>query len=206
MAAEVYIVRHGQDQDGARQILNGWRDPELTLLGELQAEATAKVLGNLLSGREVTLYSSDQRRAIQTAEPIQSELGLGGFMQFPALRERRLGIFTGLTITEVLKEVKHESHLIETPHTKYVEDPRYGCETFEKVQQRVRQFARYVWNTHSDDHSVVVAMHGDSGRALAGAFVRKPMREMLDEPFKNGDILHISGDNVRRIALEPIAA
>lgn len=197
---EVFIVRHGQCTDGARGVMAGELDPDLSALGEQQALKAAKNLASLLIDSEVALYSSTKNRAVQTAERIAAVLGVETFLQFPALDERRLGRFTGLTVPQALSFID-PLHIIDMVHTKFVEHPSYGCETFAQVEARVRPFASYIRQTYEQtEQSVVVAMHGDSGRALAGVLTGQGMADMLDFPFNNGDILHVQDASVERLA------
>ncbi len=196
---EVFIVRHGQCTDGARGVMAGELDPDLSLQGELQAEGAAQRLARHVVGAEVALYSSTKNRAIQTAQSIARALNIDSFMQFPALDERRLGRFTGLTVPEALKFID-PADIIDKVHTKFVHHPKYGCETFDELMARVGEFADYVRATHPDHSTPVVAMHGDSGRALTAVFTGQSMEETLDFPFHNGDILRIRGDDFERLA------
>ena len=53
MAAEIYIARHGQNQDNAKGVLNGHRDLPLTDLGRAQAVDLAERSSHL--GAEFTI-------------------------------------------------------------------------------------------------------------------------------------------------------
>jgi 2,3-bisphosphoglycerate-dependent phosphoglycerate mutase len=93
----VILVRHGQTawNDGAR--FQGHLDSPLTDTGIQQAEA----LGRRLASEQIAaIYSSDLGRALQTAEIIARRTKLS-VKSDARLRERSLGIFEGLTRTEV---------------------------------------------------------------------------------------------------------
>lgn len=70
----IYIVRHGQDDDTVR---GGWSDTPLTALGVQQSIQFADdLLNNQHKYNICKLYSSDLKRAKQTAEIISQKLHL----------------------------------------------------------------------------------------------------------------------------------
>src|SRR5438270_463330 len=92
------LVRHGQTNCNVENVWHGWDDCELTAEGQLQAEAVA----TRLTGEPIeAVYSSDSRRALQTAAAIAAPHGL-----YPVpdagLRERHAGEFEGLTMQEIV--------------------------------------------------------------------------------------------------------
>jgi probable phosphoglycerate mutase len=76
MAKDIYVVAHTQSEHHVQKLVGGWYDSELTEFGRLQADAVAERLASIL-GREpeVEIFSSDLRRAAQTAEPVGRRLG-----------------------------------------------------------------------------------------------------------------------------------
>lgn len=68
---ELLLIRHGLPV--RRELREGIADPELSTAGHQQAKHLAEYLGS----EEISaLYSSPQRRAVQTAEPIAAAMGL----------------------------------------------------------------------------------------------------------------------------------
>ena len=61
----LFIVRHGQDEDNANLTLNGRRDKPLTELGRQQAKTVATKLKN---HQIDVIYSSPLKRAFETAQ------------------------------------------------------------------------------------------------------------------------------------------
>lgn len=43
MTNTLVLVRHGQSEWNARNLFTGWRDPELTALGRLEAERAGRL-------------------------------------------------------------------------------------------------------------------------------------------------------------------
>ena len=93
---EILLLRHGQSEGNESGRFGGHGPTPLTALGHQQAAATAAVLG---AERLTRIWASDLVRARQTAEPIAAAAGLP-LETTPALRERSVGVFTGMSFTE----------------------------------------------------------------------------------------------------------
>jgi probable phosphoglycerate mutase len=90
------LVRHGETPWNIERRLQGHRDIDLNNAGRHQAQAAALWL---LREPVDAVYSSDLLRAWHTAERLAVALGLER-KPMPALRERRYGMFEGLTHVE----------------------------------------------------------------------------------------------------------
>jgi probable phosphoglycerate mutase len=95
-AARICLVRHGETEWNAERRIQGQIDIGLNDAGRRQAAAAGRWLEN---AGITALYSSDLVRARTTAETIGRALSLDPVL-VPALRERRYGIFEGLTYAE----------------------------------------------------------------------------------------------------------
>jgi len=73
---KIITVQHCQSEQHINGMMGGWNDWELTELGHAQARRIGERLGGELMGRSVKIYSSDLKRAAQTAEPLAKKLGL----------------------------------------------------------------------------------------------------------------------------------
>ena len=91
------IVRHGETAWNAEHRVQGQLDIPLNEIGLRQAQAVGKVLG---TERFDVIYSSDLSRALQTAQPTASALGMK-ILEDRNLRERHYGIFERQTYAEV---------------------------------------------------------------------------------------------------------
>src|ERR687893_1738013 len=69
----VLLIRHGQSQGNAEGRFGGHTSTPLSQRGRLQAEATAHALASETFN---AIYSSDLRRAVETAEPLARLTGL----------------------------------------------------------------------------------------------------------------------------------
>ena len=91
MDTTIFLVRHGETVDNARQIMQGQTQGCLNQRGRSQAQAVT----NRLADEQIdAVVSSDLHRAVQTAEIIAAPHGLS-VCTTPLLRERDWGDFTG---------------------------------------------------------------------------------------------------------------
>src|SRR5207248_1078274 len=94
---------HAERTEGGR--FAGHGPTPLTALGRRQAEATGAALA--ADGGLTAIFASDLPRAVQTAAPIVAATGIAMHVT-PALRERSVGIFTGMTFAEA--ETQYPEH------------------------------------------------------------------------------------------------
>jgi probable phosphoglycerate mutase len=71
----VYLVTHPEAQHHVDGLVGGWYDSELTARGRQQADRIADVLASRIGEQPVEIYSSDLKRATQTAE-VQTDARL----------------------------------------------------------------------------------------------------------------------------------
>jgi 2,3-bisphosphoglycerate-dependent phosphoglycerate mutase len=83
---KLFLVTHAESQHQVEQMTGGWYDTGLTKKGRDQAENIAGELSANQAGRATELYSSDLRRAAETAEAISRRLQLVPVLT-PQLRE-----------------------------------------------------------------------------------------------------------------------
>ncbi len=93
----VYLARHGQSDWNAAGRWQGHADRPLTALGLRQAADLAERLASVPLD---AVYSSDLRRARETAEPVAKRHGLE-VQAISALREVDVGAWCGLSRPEV---------------------------------------------------------------------------------------------------------
>jgi probable phosphoglycerate mutase len=96
-ALEILLLRHAQSQGNEEGRFGGHGPTPLTPHGRDQATAVARALAR--EGGLVTILSSDLVRAVQTAQLVSQATGVD-VTTTPELRERSVGIFTGLTFAE----------------------------------------------------------------------------------------------------------
>ena len=92
----ICLVRHGETEWNAERRIQGQIDIGLNATGLRQAAAAGRWLK---TAGIVALYSSDLKRAWTTAQAIGEALALVPVAE-PQMRERRYGVFEGLTYAE----------------------------------------------------------------------------------------------------------
>lgn len=187
MHTEMFLIRHGETAWNAESRFQGHQDSPLTPRGIAQAEAAAEYLR---SHAPTALYSSDLPRTLQTADPIARATGLA-IVPEPALRERNLGIFEGLTREEI--EARYADDL-----ARYAaRDPEYvvpNGESLRQLHQRGLDVMERLARRHVGERVAVVS-HG----ALLTTFLRHlngiPLH--LPSPFAihNGSVSRIRFDH-----------
>lgn len=104
---QVLLLRHGETEANAAGVLQGQSESDLTARGRAQAAALAEALKERFSSDPNYanlghIVSSDLRRAADTAAAVASSLGLAVYKD-PRLRERRLGVFQGISAAACLE-------------------------------------------------------------------------------------------------------
>jgi len=104
-ATEFYLVRHGRTYWNDEGRWQGQADAILNETGRLQAEAVAGAFAETFAEGEpaqnlTAIYSSDLKRAVDTAEAIARRVGIP-VQTDPRLREINLGEWQGLLSAEL---------------------------------------------------------------------------------------------------------
>lgn len=93
----IITIQHTQSVHHTNGMVGSWTDWELTELGIAQAKRIGEALKAELAGQKPVLYSSDLKRARQTADCIGNALGVAPILK-PELRERNLGCCCGKSV------------------------------------------------------------------------------------------------------------
>ena len=152
----IFLVRHGETVDNARQIMQGQTQGELNEQGREQARQVAE----RLSAEHVdAVVASDLHRAVQTAEIIAAPLGLP-VKTTELLRERDWGSFTGRYIPDLKGEVWPDD-----------------IETEQHLLERARTLLILLTTTYPEGRVVAVG-HGIINKAILAVYAQCPMREV----------------------------
>ncbi len=152
----IFLVRHGETVDNARQIMQGQTQGELNEKGREQARQVAE---RLAEEQVDAVVASDLHRAIQTAEYIAAQHGLS-VTTTPLFRERDWGSFTGCFIPDLKGKVWPDD-----------------IESEEALLLRARAFLLYILATYPEKRVVAVG-HGIMNKAILAVYARCPMREV----------------------------
>ncbi len=98
---EILFLRHGESLGNSLKIMTGQTDVDLSERGYLQAEAAAEFLAG--QGIDV-IYSSDLKRAYNTALKVSEKIGLP-IITSKELREIFIGDFEGIKMEDLSAEV-----------------------------------------------------------------------------------------------------
>ena len=156
MVTTIFLVRHGETVDNARQIMQGQTQGELNEMGFKQAQ---EVAARLSSEPIDAVVASDLHRAIQTAEIIAKPHGLP-VETTPLLRERDWGGFTGRFIPDLRGEVWPDD-----------------IESEEALLQRAHDFLQIMTATY-DGKRVVAVGHGIINKAILAVYASCSMKEV----------------------------
>lgn len=152
----LYLVRHGETVDNARQIMQGQTQGELNERGREQAREVALQMADW---HVDAFVCSDLHRAIQTAEIIAAPHGMT-VETTPLLRERDWGGFTGLFIPD-LKDKQWPADV----------------ESQEALLKRAGQFLNFIREKY-EGHTVVAVGHGIINKAIQAVYHHCEMRDV----------------------------
>lgn len=184
----IYLARHGQDEDNANGLLNGHRNTPLTDIGISQAQELARHIQDKGLTFD-TVYSSPLSRAAETARIIASTLNAPAPQIMPELIERDFGIMTGKRVADIEKLCAPD--IIKTSIITYFVSPE-GAETFPQLVARGKHIVEHIQKLHHDG-SVLLVAHGDIGKMIYAAYYNKPWQEVLTSfHFGNSELLVLS--------------
>ncbi len=172
--ARLLLVRHGQSTWNRERRIQGQLDPPLSDEGRQQARR----LGRRLAGRLFAgFYSSDLKRAFETAEAIAGATGVQPQAD-ASLREIYLGEWEGLR-TEEIAERFPESW------ARWVKDPDWdvvpGGEGGEAFAARVNAAIDAIFQRHANGE-VLVVTHGGVIQIALLSTIGRPSQGLF--PFK----------------------
>ena len=140
----LYLVRHGETVDNARQVMQGQTPGQLNDTGIAQAQ---EVRDKLANHHFDAIVASDLKRAIDTAEIIAQAHGLN-VVTTPLLRERDWGDFTGRFIPELKGQPWPDN-----------------VESLQHLLDRAEQFLDFIRHTY-EGRSVLAVGHGIMNKAV----------------------------------------
>lgn len=156
MTTILYLVRHGETVDNARQVMQGQTQGKLNEEGIRQA----RELALRMKDEPIDAFvASDLRRSIDTCRLLAEPHALP-VATTPLLRERDWGSFTGRYIPDLKGE------------------PWPGdIESLDDLQQRARQFLDFIRDTYPGQRVLAVG-HGIINKAIQAVYYGKLMREV----------------------------
>ncbi|HEY6054466.1 MAG TPA: histidine phosphatase family protein [Gaiellaceae bacterium] len=151
----ILLVRHGETDWNRDRRWQGHADPPLNEAGRRQSERLAETL---LADPPAAVYSSDLRRARETAEIVARRLDLP-VQTDPRLREVDVGEWSGLTLAEVERLYPEGMRRREAGGTGWERG-----ETYEAMGERVVAALQEIAAAHDGGRVLVVTHGGAMGR------------------------------------------
>lgn len=146
------LLRHGATDWNLEGRCQGATDLELNETGFRQAQE----VGAALSGDRIdAVYSSDLKRALQTARFISQPHGLTVTVD-PGLRELDHGVLEGLTFEEIRASYPD---FMRVWRTEPAEAPVPGGERLIDVEKRAWEGLNRIVRRHGPDETVVIVSH-----------------------------------------------
>ena len=183
---KLIIIRHGETPWNARHKVQGLSDQPLSKEGLWQAE--------LLSGRFAkmdidAIYTSNLRRAIQTAEAVAKYHPKIPMTKDKTLNEMAWGVWEGLSFKQIQKRFPKQfaSRLLD----KYHFAPK-GGESPAILKKRLTPFLKKLIKKH-EGQTVLIVGHGGINRVLMGILMEWDNKKITDVFTKNTavNILHV---------------
>lgn len=149
---KIYLIRHGESQWNVLRKIQGQKDIPLTDKGRKQAE----LAGEKLSEENIDIiYSSDLKRASETAEIIGQNIGIEPIYNM-SLREINFGIWEGLSNDSMNSKYRDEVCLWRRePEKLNIQE----AENLYDVQRRAMNFLNFILENEKDENILVVS-HG----------------------------------------------
>ncbi len=187
---ELIFIRHARTAQNAAKRFQGHSDTELDALGRRQAQ---RIAGRMRDSDVVAVYTSDLRRAVQTAQPIADALGVE-LARRDDLREIDVGTALGMSKAEL------QDHHPELFAADWHRIPFPGGESYDAMAERISGAAREIARRH-EDRRVVLVTHGGTIRAAIAGLAGIPITALAGLFVMNTSIsrLTLDGDRTARL-------
>jgi alpha-ribazole phosphatase len=191
----VYLMRHGEVDNGLEKRYNGHIDVDITEKGVEQMHR----LAGLLDGKPVkAVYSSDLIRSVKGARIVSARLG---FEHTPVrtLRERSVGQWEGMTAEEIKQRYPEEFKVWRTDLLNY-RPPEGEC--LQDVRDRILPEYRRIVASHPGEE-IAMLLHGGVNRIiLADALGLDPLNLFrIDQAFGALNIIDHFDDGMTLVKL-----
>ena len=161
----IITIQHTQSVHHTNDMVGSWTDWDLSDLGRAQADNIGRNLEELVGEAKFVLYSSDLKRAKQTAEAVGKYLGLTPILR-TELRERNLGKCCG-------KSVQWLRENLECPE-KTVDDRLFSdAESRRDAWNRLQPFFNEIME--NDEENIIIVSHGDLLSLFNAMFLGMPV-------------------------------
>lgn len=147
----IITIQHTQSVHHTNGMVGSWTDWDLSDKGKDQAENIGRKLTDEFKDRKFVMYSSDLKRAKQTAEIVGKYMGIEPILT-KALRERNLGKCCGKSVQWLRENIECQE--------KTVDDRMFSdAESRRDEWNRLLPFFREIME--SNDENIIIVSHGD---------------------------------------------
>ncbi|HEV7323066.1 MAG TPA: histidine phosphatase family protein [Ensifer sp.] len=190
---DLFVVTHTESVHHLEGRVGGWYDTGLSARGLADAEATAERLLALAGGRDVEIYSSDLRRASETAAAIARRFAQP-VTETAALREISYGEAGGQPQAWLDARYRPAPDHDRLDHPCGID----GAETRRDVASRVFPFVDAV--VARPCVTQIIVTHGFTLTLVMAAWMKVPIGAtgFLSFPAKSGSITHLRQDDFFR--------
>jgi len=187
----VYVVAHAQSLHHVERRVGGWYDTSLTDLGRTQAEKTGRFLESAIDSADAKLFSSDLKRAAETAEIIGRRLQKPVTLD-PRLREMSYGDAEGKPqdwFRDRINPLPSDGDRLD--HRVYT-----GAESRREVAERVGAALGDILEKMAED--TVIVSHGFASTFIVMAWMRVPAEHMgyCNLPARPGSVTKLHEDDL----------
>lgn len=149
----IIVIQHTQSIHHTNGMVGAWTDWDLSDLGRKQAENICNALKGELQDKEFVVFSSDLKRAKQTAEPLLTYIKTEPIYR-RELREINLGESIGKS-KQWYSDNKAENPY-GTPYSTYRSFP--GAESYSDLWNRIAPFMDEI--IRSEYQNIIIVSHG----------------------------------------------
>lgn len=186
MAGTLILVRHGQSEWNLKNLFTGWKNPDLTEQGIVEARKAGQTIK--AAGLEPTVFfTSALKRAQHTLDLILEELGITEvtISRSKALNERDYGDLAGLNKDDARARWGEEQVLI---WRRSYDVPPPGGESLKDTAARTLPYYEDVILPFvKEGETVLVAAHGNSLRSMVMAIEKLTPDEILKRELATGE-------------------
>jgi broad specificity phosphatase PhoE len=187
---ELYIIRHGETELNRLGIVQGRGvDADLNDTGRTQGKAFYTQYKHINFDK---IYTSTLKRTHQTVKGFIDQ-GLP-WEQLAGLDELAWGIWEGKTSTE--ESLRVFKAVAEEWQSGNYDEKFEGGESPNEVLLRLQEAMSYIISK-TDEHKVLICMHGRAMRLLLCHLANKPLSEMADFPHQNTTLYKVTFDENR---------
>ncbi len=179
------LVRHGESEWNRLNLFTGWRNPDLTEKGLIEA----RVAGRMIKDHRIKFdiaFTSGLKRAQKTLDIILAELNQPDvpIVRDTRLNERDYGELSGLNKDEARKKFG-EAQVLVWRRSFDIAPP--GGESLKDTLARVQPYyENEIWPHIAQGKNVIVAAHGNSLRAMIMILENLSGDEILQRELATG--------------------